>query len=65
MSISPKLSNSTPEGPWAVQHERLRIQPATLLELMQRYPYQLKFVIEKARLAGDAAGRSPKRDPDA
>jgi 7-carboxy-7-deazaguanine synthase len=47
MSISPKLSNSTPDGPWAAQHNRLRIQPEVLLELMARYPYQLKFVIEK------------------
>ena len=47
MSISPKLSNSTPTGPWAAQHDRLRIQPETLRELMARYPYQLKFVIEK------------------
>ena len=47
MSISPKLSNSTPVGPWARQHDRLRIQCDTLLELMGRYPYQLKFVIEK------------------
>ena len=47
MSISPKLANSTPSGPWAVQHDRLRIQPDTLLELMARYPYQLKFVIAK------------------
>jgi 7-carboxy-7-deazaguanine synthase len=47
MSISPKLSNSTPAGPWANQHDRLRIQPGVLLELMGRYPYQLKFVIEK------------------
>jgi 7-carboxy-7-deazaguanine synthase len=45
MSISPKLSNSTPAGPWAAQHERLRIQPGTLRELMDRYEYQLKFVI--------------------
>jgi 7-carboxy-7-deazaguanine synthase len=45
MSISPKLANSTPAGPWATQHERLRIQPATLRELMDRYEYQLKFVI--------------------
>src|SRR5689334_3094147 len=30
MSISPKLANSTPEGPWAAQHERLRIQPRVL-----------------------------------
>jgi 7-carboxy-7-deazaguanine synthase len=47
MSISPKLSNSTPSGPWATQHDRLRIQPETLVELMERYPYQLKFVIAK------------------
>ena len=47
MSISPKLSNSTPEGQWAAQHDRLRIQPGTLAELMHRYEYQLKFVIEK------------------
>ena len=47
MSISPKLANSTPEGPWALRHDRLRIQPDTLRELMGRYPYQLKFVIEK------------------
>lgn len=48
MSISPKLSNSTPaDQRWAGQHERLRIQPATLSELMAGYEYQLKFVIEK------------------
>jgi 7-carboxy-7-deazaguanine synthase len=47
MSISPKLANSTPGGGWATQHDRLRIQPAVLLELMAHYPYQLKFVIEK------------------
>ena len=47
MSISPKLSNSTPEGEWAARHERLRIQSAVLRELMARYDYQLKFVIEK------------------
>jgi 7-carboxy-7-deazaguanine synthase len=47
MSISPKLANSTPNGRWAAQHNRLRIQPEVLLELMARYPYQLKFVIEK------------------
>lgn len=60
MSISPKLSNSTPVGRnpwsagdpqvaqrWAAQHERLRIQPAVLLDLMRRYEYQLKFVVEK------------------
>jgi 7-carboxy-7-deazaguanine synthase len=46
MSISPKLANSTPPDiRWAARHDRLRIQPATLRELMERYAYQLKFVI--------------------
>ncbi|MBV9085532.1 MAG: 7-carboxy-7-deazaguanine synthase QueE [Acidobacteriaceae bacterium] len=49
MSISPKLSNSTPRqregGRWAAQHERLRYQPEILKRLMSEYPYQLKFVI--------------------
>ena len=49
MSISPKLANSTPDDPrWSRQHERLRIQPAVLAELMARYEYQLKFVIQRA-----------------
>jgi 7-carboxy-7-deazaguanine synthase len=48
MSISPKLANSTPgDSRWAGQHERLRFQPEVLRELMGRYCYQLKFVIEK------------------
>jgi 7-carboxy-7-deazaguanine synthase len=45
MSISPKLANSTPEGRFATQHERLRYQPEVLKQLMSRYAYQLKFVI--------------------
>jgi len=47
ISINPKLANSTPEGRWAAQHDRLRIQPETLAKLMERYEYQLKFVVEK------------------
>ena len=47
MSISPKLSNSTPEGSFRSQHERLRIQPETLKRLMGQYDYQLKFVIAR------------------
>ncbi len=49
MSISPKLSNSTPvdrEGArWAAQHDRLRIQPNVLQRLLAAYSCQLKFVI--------------------
>lgn len=47
MSISPKLANSTPEGPFRAQHDRLRIQPEILRRLMSRYDYQLKFVMER------------------
>jgi 7-carboxy-7-deazaguanine synthase len=47
MSISPKLANSTPGGPWAAQHERLRFQPDVLLRLMGAYDYQLKFVVAR------------------
>ncbi len=45
MSISPKLANSTPEGPFRAQHERLRLQPDVLKRLMGGYDYQLKFVL--------------------
>jgi 7-carboxy-7-deazaguanine synthase len=45
MSISPKLSNSTPEGPFRAQHERLRFQPEVLGRLTREFNYQLKFVI--------------------
>jgi 7-carboxy-7-deazaguanine synthase len=49
MSISPKLTNSTPwerdGGRWAAQHERTRYRPEVLLKLMANYAYQLKFVV--------------------
>lgn len=51
MSISPKLSNSTPReregGRWAAQHERLRIQMDVLQALKETYPHQFKFVVER------------------
>ncbi len=47
MSISPKLSNSTPEGAWSERHDALRLQPGVLVELMARYEHQLKFVIAR------------------
>ncbi|HTA45604.1 MAG TPA: 7-carboxy-7-deazaguanine synthase QueE [Bryobacteraceae bacterium] len=47
MSISPKLANSTPEGVFRAQHERLRLQPDVLKRLMSSYDYQLKFVISR------------------
>lgn len=49
MSISPKLSNSTPlerdGGRWAAQHDRLRYQPDVLRRLASSYEHQFKFVI--------------------
>ncbi len=47
MSISPKLANSTPEGTFAAQHERLRWQPEVLKKLMTVCAYQLKFVVRE------------------
>jgi 7-carboxy-7-deazaguanine synthase len=47
MSISPKLSNSMPEGVFKAQHERLRLQPEVLRRLMADYDYQLKFVMAR------------------
>lgn len=50
ISISPKLANSTPSeaqaGRLAEQHERLRYQPEVLKQLINTYPYQLKFVLK-------------------
>jgi 7-carboxy-7-deazaguanine synthase len=45
LSLSPKLSNSSPDGPFAPHHDRLRYQPPLLRRLMAAYPYQLKFVV--------------------
>jgi len=49
MSISPKLANSTPwlreEGRFAASHESARYRPEVLRQLMESYPYQLKFVV--------------------
>ncbi len=53
ISISPKLSNSTPEGNFRAQHERLRIQPKTLRNLMRMCEYQLKFVIARQEDIGE------------
>ena len=47
MSISPKLSNSTPEdSKFAAIHENSRLDMAVLRELIDNYNYQLKFVVD-------------------
>jgi 7-carboxy-7-deazaguanine synthase len=47
MSISPKLSNSTPSDPAiASSHEASRLDEAILRKLIDNYKYQLKFVVD-------------------
>ena len=49
MSISPKLSNSAPrEGNtrWRRRHEQTRHAPDVIRQLIGRYEYQFKFVID-------------------
>jgi 7-carboxy-7-deazaguanine synthase len=47
MSISPKLSNSTPHGTdWATRHDERRHRPDVIRRLTRDYDYQLKFVID-------------------
>jgi len=49
MSISPKLSNSTPnEAEIAKEHEQKRFAPKQLQKLIDSYQYQLKFVVDTA-----------------
>ena len=48
-SLSPKLSNSTPDvavaGRWRDRHEKRRLQPEVIRDWVQNYNYQLKFVV--------------------
>ena len=50
MSVSPKLSNSTPDAAkhprWSARHERSRHAPDVIRRLTRDYAYQLKFVVE-------------------
>lgn len=59
MSISPKLSNSRPMGQagpsWDQKHEETRWQPAAVQHLIDRYDYQLKFVVADSSLNQDVA----------
>ena len=57
MSISPKLSNSTPQDPvQAAEHESKRFNLNTLKKLIQEYEYQLKFVVDKPEDLDEIAG---------
>ena len=49
MSISPKMANSTPDrdraGEWSSRHEARRHTPDIVARLIERYDYQIKFVV--------------------
>lgn len=54
ISLSPKLSNSTPSeshrsggSRYAARHERLRHSPETVRRLTSEYDYQVKFVVDE------------------
>ena len=60
MSISPKLSNSTPDSrrhaAWSRRHDKARYRPNVIRQLLFEYEYQLKFVIA-AEADCDEVGR--------
>lgn len=46
ISLSPKLAHSTPNhATWGPRHESRRDRPGIIRQLMDRYPWQLKFVV--------------------
>jgi 7-carboxy-7-deazaguanine synthase len=48
LSLSPKTSNSDPQGAWLARHRRRRSDLEQLRELLERFPeHQLKFVVEE------------------
>jgi len=53
MSMSPKLSNSTPwnraKGKFAAMHEARRLNYNVIKKFIGAYDYQLKFVVEKKK----------------
>lgn len=71
ISLSPKLSNSTPDagadGAWARHHEARRRAPEVVRRLVAEYPYQVKFVVdspEDCREAEDFLAEYPEIDRD-
>lgn len=45
LSLSPKLSNSAPEGDWREIHEEKRLDFEVMERYIEGYDYQLKFVV--------------------
>jgi 7-carboxy-7-deazaguanine synthase len=68
MSISPKLSNSTPtDASQMSSHEHLRLNIQAVNDLIKQYPYQLKFVVDQrqdldeiVRFVGQMPGVKPE-----
>jgi 7-carboxy-7-deazaguanine synthase len=60
-SLSPKLANSGPDDrldeTWRQKHERLRWQPDVVREWLQKYDYQLKFVVAQPADLEEIEGR--------
>lgn len=67
MSISPKLSNSSPsaESGWREKHETTRRNLSALRSLIGRYNYQLKFVASPAEIPEIKALLNELGDPPA
>jgi 7-carboxy-7-deazaguanine synthase len=70
ISLSPKLANSTPwkrqGGKFAAMHDQRRLNVPVLQAYLERYDYQLKFVVDsKEDFAeiGDIVGRLRNVDP--
>jgi 7-carboxy-7-deazaguanine synthase len=49
ISLSPKLSNSTPDVKtgWAERHDQVRHQPLVVNQFLEKYDCQFKFVIDR------------------
>ena len=48
IALSPKLANSTPEdAEWSSKHDAMRDRPDVIMQFVQNYHYQLKFVIDE------------------
>ncbi len=49
VSMSPKLAHSTPQGRFAELHEKRRLNFDVMQKYIDRYDYQLKFVVNQKR----------------
>ncbi len=71
MSISPKMSNSTPRQSlaprWQLRHEHTRLAPEVIRRLVAEYEYQFKFVVGRPQDGDEVLrylGEFPEIDRD-